>query len=286
MARQLKTWPKALALFLLIGGLYYALRQYEQHMLYAPDVAVSDTPEKIGLPFEAVEFTTADGIVLHGWYVPAESDAASTTNTAPATLLFLRGNAGNMSHSLDRLRVFHDLGLNVLIFDYRGFGQNDGTPSEKGLALDALAAYFYAIHKRHVPPGRLILYGETLGAAVGINLATKVPAAGLITEAAFSSAVEMARRAQPSVPWDLLLYDKYDSWTKIRSVRMPLLLIHSDEDEMIPYRESQRLYANAVAPKELVQLHGSHDDGFVHSFEIYTEKINTFVQRYAVAARP
>jgi fermentation-respiration switch protein FrsA (DUF1100 family) len=205
------------------------------------------------------------------------SEEPSGTNAPPPTLLFFHGGVGNLSDYLEKVHLLHDMGLDVFTVDYRGYGKSGGTPSESGLASDAVAAYFYLTGKRHVKPERLYLYGEDLGAAVAIDLATKVPAAGLITEGASASVIEKIEEAWPLIPWQFLLRSKFDSLTKIRDVHMPLLIIHSADDEVVSFNDSRRLSALAHEPKELVEIHGTHRDAFVHSFDLYYDKVAHFI---------
>jgi fermentation-respiration switch protein FrsA (DUF1100 family) len=261
---------------LLLGaGLYFGFRYLEQRTLYAPDPVVTDTPAKIGLSFQNAVIDSGDGLKLAGWFVPSETQA-----TNQPTLLFFHGNAGNVSYNLDRLRLFHDVDLDVYIIDYRGYGKSEGTPSERGLGIDALSMYFYLTEKRGVAPERLFFYGESLGAAVAVDLATQIRAAGLIIEAPFTSNADRARKKWPGIPWELLLRDNYDSLAKISKINMPLLVIHSVDDEVIPFSNSQKLYATAKQPKELFQMRGPHRESFINSFDTYSDKVMSFVAQY------
>lgn len=158
--------------FLTAAGAYVvlllALYLGQDHLLYLPDIPGRElvgSPQDIGLSYDEVRIDTADGVALHGWYVPAPQ--------ARGTLLFLHGNAGNISHRLDSLRIFHRLGLNVLIFDYRGYGQSAGRPSEVGTQQDVLAAWRYLTVTRGETPARIVLFGRSLGAALAAWLATR-----------------------------------------------------------------------------------------------------------------
>ena len=169
------------------------------------------------------------------------------------------------------------MGVDVFMIDYHGYGKSGGSPSEAALTSDALAAYFYLTVTRHVKTDRLYLYGEDLGAAVAIDLAARVPAAGLITEGANASVIEKIDESWPLIPWQFLLRNKFDSLAKIQDVHMPVLLIHSTEDEVVPFNDSRRLAALAHEPKELVEIHGTHHDAFINSFDVYYDKVSHFV---------
>lgn len=283
MKRRLRSWPKFVLVLLLGAGLYFGFRYFEQRTIYSPDPLVTHTPAKIGLPFKKASLDSGDGVKINGWFVPADADV---TNSTQPTLLFFHGNAGNVSYSLDRLRLFHDAGLDVFIIDYRGYGQSEGTPSEHGLGLDALTAYFFLTETRRVPAERLFLYGESLGAAVAINLAMQVRAAGMILEAPFTSTAERLKRKWPGFPWESLVRDNYDSLSKIDKINMPVLLIHSVDDEIIPFVHSERLFATAKEPKELFKMRGPHRESFINSFDTYGDKVTSFVEQYGHQPAP
>jgi fermentation-respiration switch protein FrsA (DUF1100 family) len=282
MKRRRRSWPKFLLVLLLGAGLYFGFRYFEQRTIYSPDPLVTDTPAKIRLPFKNASLDSG-GVKISGWFVPADADETASTHP---TLLFFHGNAGNVSYNLDRLRLFHDAGLDVFIIDYRGYGKSEGTPSEHGLGLDALAAYFFLTETRGVPAERLFLYGESLGAAVAIDLATQVRAAGMILEAPFTSTADRLTRKWPVIPWDLLLRDNYDSLGKINKINMPVLLIHSVDDEIIPFSNSQKLFATAKEPKELFKMRGPHRESFINSFDTYGDKVTSFVEQYTRPPAP
>ena len=197
MKRRQTGWLKFILLLLLGASLYFGFRYFEQRTIYSPDRQVTHTPAKIGLPFKKISLDSGDSVKITGWFVPADADETASNKL---TLLFFHGNAGNISYNLDRLRLFHDAGLDVFIIDYRGYGDSDGLPGEHGLELDALAAYFFLSENMHVPHERVFLYGESLGAAVAIDLAAQVRAAGLIIEAPFTSTADRLKRKWPGIP--------------------------------------------------------------------------------------
>jgi fermentation-respiration switch protein FrsA (DUF1100 family) len=182
---------------LLYLGLLVLLRVYESRLIYFPGQArkLAAPPASLGLPIERFETTTVDSIRLVGWIIPAAS---------PSTfwLLICHGNAGNLSE-LDRPLHYaglHQLGLSLLAFDYRGYGESGGIPTEAGLYQDADAAYRYLREQRGVPANRIVIFGHSLGSAVAIDLATRVPAAGLIVEGAFTSATDRGQELYPYIP--------------------------------------------------------------------------------------
>lgn len=278
MKRRTRSWLRLTLLLLLVGGVYLVMRGFEQQFVYAPSAFIRKSPRQAKLSFDNIALVTDDGVTIQGWFVPAHApEETSETNASPPTLLFFHGAVGNISDYIEKIHLLHDMGLDVFTVDYHGYGQSGGAPSESGLTSDALAAYFYLTEKRHAKPERVYLYGEDLGAAVAIDLATRVKAAGLITEGASASVIEKIEDAWPLIPWQFLLRNKFDSLTKIRDVHIPILIIHSADDEVVSLNDSRRLCALANEPKELVEIHGSHRDAFVHSFDLYYDKVSHFI---------
>ncbi|HUJ08577.1 MAG TPA: alpha/beta hydrolase [Verrucomicrobiae bacterium] len=279
MKPRTRSWFRLILCLLLGGGLYLLLRSYDQSYVFHPTTTLTRTPQDVDLAFDSVILATTDGVNIHGWFIPEQSDEGDgASGDVSPCLLFFHGGDGNCSDRLQKVRLFHDIGLDVFIFDYRGYGKSSGTPSEHGLAIDAQAAYSYLVGKRGVKPQRLYLYGEDLGAAVAINLATKARAAGLITEAASASVIEEIRESWPLIPWQYLIRNQFDSVAKIRNVHIPVLLIHSSDDEVVSFNDSRRLFALAHEPRQLLEIHGAHKDAFVDSFDSYYDAISKFVQ--------
>ncbi|MCC5871905.1 MAG: alpha/beta hydrolase [Gammaproteobacteria bacterium] len=245
------------------------------HLPNVPSRTLVATPERIDLDYEGVNFAAADGTRLHGWYVPAPE--------ADRTLLFLHGNAGNISHRLDSLRIFHDLGLNVFIIDYRGYGQSEGRPSEAGLHADALAALDYLEREHGVPTAEVVAFGRSLGGAVAACLATRKPLAALILESTFISVPELGSELYPWLPVRWLSRLEYDALACLEDVagqedvgrRVPTLIVHSREDDIVPFRHGQALAAAGGA--ELLELRGDHNRGFLVSGEQYTRGLARFL---------
>jgi pimeloyl-ACP methyl ester carboxylesterase len=258
-----------LLLVLLFGLVLFALllRWREPSMIYYPMREIEASPDQANLKFEDVWLTTSDGLKIHGWYLPA-------AGTAATTILFLHGNAGNISHRLEKLATFHSLGVATFIIDYRGYGRSDARqPDEQGTYRDAQAAYDW-LAKRH---SQIILYGESLGSAVAVELATRVSCTGLIIEEPFTSIADVGQKMFPFLPVRLIAKTKYDSLGKMPKLRVPLLILHSRDDEMFPLSYAQRLLAAAPEPKRLVELRGSHNDAFLVSAVVYREAIAEFL---------
>jgi len=257
----------ALALLYLLVCLLAFL--FQEKLVYFPERALVATPAQVGLNYQDVEFTATDGVRLHGWFLPAEP--------ARAVLLFCHGNAGNISGRLESLKIFHDLGLAIFIFDYRGYGRSAGRPGEAGTYADAHGAWQHLTGDRGIAPADIVIFGRSLGGAVAIELASQVNGHGLIVEATFTSAVELGARAYPWLPVRQLGRIRYDSLARVHRVRGPKLFIHSLNDEVVPYTLGLKLYDRAREPKTLLKIRGSHGDGFLTSGQLYTEGLERFL---------
>jgi len=260
-------------IFLAVLLFLYA-RYIERAMLFVPSRQQSGTPQDVQLAFEDIFFLTGDNVKLHGWFINAKSDAEK-----PATLLYLHGNAGNISGRLDKLLLLSQTGMNIFIFDYRGYGQSAGYPTEKGVYQDALAAYDYLVARRDVDPKRVVIYGASLGGAVAVDLAAHRPAAGLILDSTFSNAADMAKKILPFVP-SFFVSAKLDSIRKIVHIATPKLFIHSPTDETVPYALGRKLFEAAPAPKDFLDIRGGHNDGYLESGTTYVGGIKAFLRKH------
>lgn len=240
-----------------------------ERFLYYPEKLLVGDPSHWGLSFDEVYFPTPDGQRLHGWLIPGGR---------ALTWLWLHGNAGNISHRLDKISlVHHRLGVNVFIFDYRGYGKSTGRPSERGTYHDAAAAYDYLQSHPSIEPGKIVAFGGSLGSAIAIDLAGKRKLMALILESPFTSVPAMAKRAFPQLPLRLVRI-KYDSLSKIRHLRVPLLVIHGEADEVVPYPMGQELFAAANEPKRFFAIPGAgHNDTYLVGGEDYFGAIAQFL---------
>lgn len=264
-----KAMQQTLYLAIAIGLVIAYIRYIERRTIFYPEKEIQLLPREEGLDFEDIFFKTQDNLELNGWFL-AHKDAAGT-------ILFCHGNAGNISHRLEKLKFFHELGVNILIFDYRGYGRSKGSPSEKGLYLDTEAAYNYLL-SRKIDSKQIIAFGESLGSVAAIDLAYKHKIKGLIVEGAISCAKDMVRFIYPFLPsWIISIH--FDSVNKIKSVDIPKLIIHSINDEVVPYRLGRKLYNNASLPKEFLEIRGGHNSAFFESEGILKEKIADFLKR-------
>ena len=249
-----------------------ALFIYQPNLLYFPDMPtrqIQATPDVIGLEFDTITLTTSDNEQLHAWFVPADP--------ARGTLLFCHGNAGNISHRLDSIRLFHELGLSVLIFDYRGYGQSTGKPTEKGSYRDADAAWQYLVEQRDIPPERIFLFGRSRGAGIAAELATRQAAAGVILESAFTSVPDVAAELYPWLPVRWMSRYQYNNRKKLADIHSPVLIVHSRDDEIISYVNGEQLFATTNEPKQFLELRGGHGDGFLVSGDSYVRGIDVFI---------
>jgi hypothetical protein len=259
-----------IALAALIVAMCLGLRWYERQAMYYPIRDLFRTPADAGLLFEDVAIGTEDGETLHGWWVPSGRHAAPV-------VLFFHGNGGNVSHRLEKLAVFRDIGADTLIVDYRGYGKSSGTPSEPGLYCDARAAYQWLITAGGVSADRIIVYGESLGAAVAVHLAAETQTAGVILESGFTSVPDIARKRFPFLPVQWILQHGFDALDKVSRINAPVLVLHSREDELFDMSHPERLLAAAQPPKQMVELRGGHNDAFLVSADAYREALAAFL---------
>lgn len=247
----------------------FAYTKYlEKRGIFFPSWTIEATPAAAGLEFENVFFPTQDGQKLNGWFVPGSANSK--------VILFLHGNAGNISHRLEQLVLFNKLRLSVFIIDYRGYGKSTGRPSEKGIYRDAYTAYQYLISQKKLKPEEIILYGESLGSQAAIDLANKEKVAAIIAEGTFSSASDMAHSRYPFLP-TIFLSIRFDALNKIKKINCPLLIIHSRDDEVVPFRLGKKLFDAALEPKEFIALSGGHNEAVYLSQEPFINALKKFI---------
>lgn len=248
-------------------------------LIYFPDRTIRVTPSDMGVRFEDQEIATADGERLHAWVVPADDPQAPW-------VLFCHGNAGNLSNRVERAVVFHRMGVNALLFDYRGYGRSTGTPSEAGLTRDAVACWNWLVTARNVPPARIVVMGESLGGGVATALAVQHQPAGLILESTFTSAVDLGAEVYPWLPVRLLSRNRFESRDRLARIAGPKLFLHSPEDDVIPYRHGRALYEAAPEPKEFADLSGGHNVGTLAQGPTYVATVSDFLGRVASMTPP
>jgi alpha-beta hydrolase superfamily lysophospholipase len=269
----------AIPLLTLVVVVALWLRWNEPRMIYYPARQIDQTPDQLGLQYDDVTLTASDGVRINGWFLPAVASAKAgvPSRTDPAlTVLLFHGNAGNISHRFDKLAALRELGVDTFIIDYRGYGRSDGKPDEPGTYRDARAAYDYLIQQRKAAPRSIIVYGESLGSAIAADLATKVDVGGLVLEEAFTSIGDVGQKMFPFFPVRWLVRNKYDTLSKMPRIKVPLLILHSRDDEIFNIRHARRLFAAANDPKQLVELRGAHNDAFLVSAATYHAAMQKF----------
>lgn len=237
-------------------------------IVFHPLAKVDITPKDWGLSYEPVRLKTISEKNISGWYLPHPE--------AEKTVLFFHGNGGNISHRGDSIYIFHKLKLNILIIDYIGYGESEGHPSEAGLYQSADAAWNYLIKKTKAE--NIIIFGRSLGGAVAVDLASRVKSGGLILESTFSSVRDILNIIMPNFSSFIYLRYSMDSLSKLKTVDVPLLIIHSEEDEVIPFQLGQKLFFAAESEKEFLQIYGSHNSGFMQSIKRYMQTLRFFAQ--------
>lgn len=265
-------WIILRSLLAIYVGFGLLLFFFQSGMIYYPEIPgreITATPAAVGLGYEEVTLVTEDRLRLHGWFIPAERERG--------TVLFFHGNAGNISHRLDTLRIFNALGYACFIFDYRGYGRSEGKPTEQGTYLDADAAWRYLVEQRRIAPQEIVYFGRSLGASVAAYLATKHLPKGLILESAFTSVGDFAASIYPVYPTRLMARYRYNTRKYLESINCPLLIVHSRQDEIIPYKHGQQLFDHANEPKQLLTITGGHNDGFLVSGMLYTKGLDAFL---------
>ena len=261
-------------IIILITSLAILIRLFENKFIFFPFKYPEGYwhPEAFGLQAEDCYFETVDGYQLHGWFFPQEN--------ALATLIWCHGNAGNITDRLDNIAKLNRLPMNVFIFDYRGYGRSEGSPDEKGIYVDAEAAYDYLIARQDIERDNIIVFGRSLGGAVAVDLATKRPCAGLILESTFTSAKDMAKSSFGFIPVHLIIKTKLNAIDKISKIQVPLLILHGTSDRTVPFKLGRRLYEAANDPKEFYQIQGAdHNDTYIVGGPPYFDKLLEFVKQ-------
>jgi len=263
--------PRTIGQLLILSSVLFFSGCLSQ-VLYHPSPGLRGTPADLGLPYEWVALETEDGARLSAWWVPADSPRG--------VLLFCHGNAGNISDRLDSIRIFNRLGLSLFIFDYRGYGRSSGRPSEQGTYRDAEAAWNYLIRVRQEDPHKIVVFGRSLGGAVAVWASQAHKPRVLILESTFTSLREAARDRLPGLFVKFFVPDQYRTLQYLTMVHCPVLVLHSRDDEIIPFRHGEALYAAANGPKEFVEIRGSHNRGFLDSQPLYEAALDSFLSKY------
>ncbi len=261
----------------LVLAIIYLMQGRMLYLSNVPGRTLSMTPADARMEYEDVSIETVDGVTLHGWFIVGRS---------PLVLLFFHGNAGNISHRLDSIRQFHSLGLSVLIIDYRGYGQSDGRTTESGIYHDADAAWRYLTETRGVRPNNIVIFGRSLGGSVAARLAVQQHPLALIVESSFTSVPDIAQELYPWLPARWLSRLSHATRDYVRDVSCPVLVVHSRDDEIIPFHHGQAIFAAAPEPRTLLTLRGSHNEAYLWDDRSYIEALSAFLTGISQPALP
>ena len=259
-----------IALYLAIG-LLAKFTNVINHFIYFPERDIFQDPSDFGLEFEDVYLTTSDGVRIHGWFVPGSGGP---------TLVWFHGNGGNISHRVDNIAGLHGrLGVSILIIDYRGYGLSEGSPTEQGTYLDAEAAVAHALSRPDVDPERVVLFGRSLGCAVAAEMAVRHDAYAVVLESPFTSVLAMARQAYPFLPGvGLLVGDMYDTLDKVARIDAPIMVLHGDSDEIVPFEMGREVFETAPEPKRFYIIRGAgHNDTYAAGGASYLDALGSFL---------
>jgi len=261
---------------IIFGFFFVYIKYIQSQSVFFPSRGIEVTPERIGLSFSDVYIKTSDDLRIHGWFIPY-SDSRYT-------LLFLHGNGGNISHRLEKLLSLHNIGINILIIDYRGYGKSESRPSEQGMYKDTLAAYFYLVKNLGIEGKNIILYGESLGGAAAVDLSSKKEVAGMILEGVFSSGKDIGKEIYSFIP-KFMFPNVFNSSEKINKASCPKLFIHSKNDEIVPCGLGKKLYEASREPKLFVEILGGHNTSFIDSKKEYLDSIAEFIKNITEKAQ-
>lgn len=259
--------PALVALAYLAYGI--RLHHTQDEAVFWPSRECIGTPADRGLPYEDVALMAGDGTRLHAWYLPRPESRGA--------VLFLHGNSRNISHEIATLEILHGLGYAVLALDYRGYGRSQGRPSEAGLYRDARAGYWHLRLSRGLDPSAIIVHGRSLGGGPAAWLATREAVAGLVLESTFSSLPEVAQHHYPNLPVPWFLRTRFETARRLPRVCAPVLVIHSRDDEVVPFAHAQMLFAAAPADRRLVEMRGRHCDAHLQSGDTYRAALGAFL---------
>lgn len=265
-----------ITILIILGVFFLLIRLFESKFVYFPFKYPQGhwQPDSFGLQAEDCYFTSPDGVLLHGWFFANEN--------AVASLLWCHGNAGNISDRLYDLALLSKLPINVFIFDYRGYGRSEGSPDEEGIYLDAEAAYDYMTSRYDVDENKVVIFGRSLGGAVAVDLATKRSGVGLILEATFTSAKDMAKSSLGFLGVQFIIKTKLNSIAKIAGIKIPVFVAHGASDRTVPFKLGRQLFEAANEPKEFYEIQNAdHNDTFVVGGKPYLEKIGEFINHCA-----
>ncbi|MEE8138123.1 MAG: alpha/beta hydrolase [Thermoanaerobaculia bacterium] len=257
-----------------LGALSYLRDRLQHSRVFLPDRYPNGIwdPAPFGLPASDVWFEASDGVELHGWWIPHRK--------ARGSVLYCHGNTGSIAQRIGIFRMLRRLRVNLLAFDYRGYGRSAGSPSEAGLYLDVRAAYDHLVGVLDQPPETVLLFGHSLGGAVAIDCALERQAAGLVVQSSFTHIRDAARAVLPAWPLHLVARPQFRSIDKVGRLELPKLFIHGEGDETVPFALGQLLFEAAAEPKEFYAVpHAGHKDVHRHGGLRYLYRLSRFRSR-------
>jgi fermentation-respiration switch protein FrsA (DUF1100 family) len=244
----------------------------QSNLVYHPQKNILVTPSNLGLQYEDVTFHTDDEVALHGWFVPKDS--------VKVTVLYFHGNAGNISGRMQTIQLLHQIGLNVFIFDYRGYGQSQGRPSEKGTYQDAEAAWQYLTMNRHIADSNIVIMGRSLGGSVAAWLSARQNSAAVVIESTFTSAGDLGADLYPWLPVRWMIQYEYNTLDYLEQIESPIFMAHSRDDQIVPFHHGKTLFKSAKDPKTFVELEGTHGSGFWETGAKYQSSLQQFLEQH------
>ncbi len=248
-------WIALATIFAVYAAVCVYIYMAQDRMFYFPTKSFAVNPDDYDLEFQDVFINVGQSDSIHAWYFPQPQNSDSVK-----TVLFCHGNGGNISYRVQTAIFLLQRGVNVMLFDYRGYGRSSGRPTETNTYGDVKAAYDWLISEKSAIPNDIIIFGRSLGGAVAVDLASKVSCGGLIVESSFDSAIEMARGLFPFFPVGLLIKYDYDSISKIPKINCPKLFTHSRSDDLVPFDRGKRLFEAAPEPKSFYEISGRHNE--------------------------
>ncbi|MCH8556354.1 MAG: alpha/beta hydrolase [Balneolia bacterium] len=258
-----------LAVIYVVTG--FLLFLVQDKILFLPSSDIRATPGNAGMEYEEHFFPSSNGYILHGWFVPANSGEDAIT------ILFSHGNAGNISGRVNLISLYRNLGFNVFIYDYQGYGLSEGRPSEENILQDGLAAWDFLVDEIGLIPDKILPVGRSMGGPVAAFIASERNASALVIESTFTNVPDVARHTYYIYPVDLLARIHLPTIDFVSSFEGPVMVAHSREDRLIPYELGRQLYYAAGSERVWLELSGGHNEGYIATGAAYTEAYTSFI---------